>query len=182
MKTAKLKIVNYLKTAAIILTVFSLPGVGAYVYIQGLSSHESPGILGAYTYAEHSDKCEVEMLDASDDEQGQAKVEFAKAEPTVTLNKWNSEAALKISYPDMGTSIAEQQGNKIIWKGGKEEVHAYTLKPSEQMEGGGLEMEVVLNEKTDTNVFTFQIEGAENFDFFYQPPLNEGPLSSRAAS
>ena len=65
----------------------------------------------------------------------------------------------------------------VTWKDGAKEVHAYPLEAKEGMEDGGFEIEVVLNEKPDTNVFEFQIEGAEELDFFYQPPLTEEEIA-----
>lgn len=36
---------------------------------------------------------------------------------------------------------------------------------------GGFKVDILLNEKPNTNRFCYAIEGAENYDFFYQPPL-----------
>lgn len=36
---------------------------------------------------------------------------------------------------------------------------------------GGFKVDILLNERPDTNRFCYEIEGAENYDFFYQPPL-----------
>lgn len=38
---------------------------------------------------------------------------------------------------------------------------------------GGFKIDILLNERPDTNRFCYQIEGAENYDFEYQPPLTE---------
>ena len=111
---------------------------------------------------------------------GEIAVEFKKDRPEVRLKKWNGEVNLGVRY-DGVVGTAEVVNDKVIYgktKGllggvAKEEVHAYTLAPKEGMEDGGVEIEVVLNEKPTTNVFSFTIDGAENLDFFYQPALTQ---------
>jgi hypothetical protein len=48
------------------------------------------------------------------------------------------------------------------------------------MEDGGFEIEIVLDEAPASNVFEFQIEGAEDLDFFYQPPLSDEEIAEGA--
>jgi hypothetical protein len=71
--------------------------------------------------------------------------------------------------------------DRMEWKDSKEEVHAYPLDAKAGMEDGGFEIEVVLNEKPDTNVFDFKIEGAEDLDFFYQPALTQEEIDGGAS-
>lgn len=46
--------------------------------------------------------------------------------------------------------------------------------------GEGFKVDILLNEKPDTNVFCQTIEGAEDYDFFYQPPLTEEEIKEGA--
>src|SRR3990167_7285944 len=105
-------------------------------------------------------------------EEGKVKIELIKAKPEVHLHKWNSEINLGIYY-DKIQKAGQKVGNRMEWKDQKEEIHAYPLEAQEGMEDGGLELEILLKEKPDTNKFVFQIDGAENLDFFYQPPLTQ---------
>src|SRR3990167_1721314 len=105
-------------------------------------------------------------------EEGKVKIELIKAKPEVHLHKWNSEINLGIYY-DKIQKAGQKVGNRMEWKDQKEEVHAYPLEAQEGMEDGGLEMEVLLKEKPDTNKFVFQIDGAENLNFSYQPALTQ---------
>lgn len=45
---------------------------------------------------------------------------------------------------------------------------------------GGFKVDILLNERPDTNVFCYEIEGAENYDFFYQPALTEQEIAEGA--
>lgn len=100
---------------------------------------------------------------------GTNKVELEKARPAVTLSKWNDEAGMTVVYDKVkGQGSRQLFTDRMEWKDAKEEVHAYPLPAGEGMEDGGFEIEVVLNEKPDTNVFDFKIEGADELDFWYQ--------------
>jgi len=41
----------------------------------------------------------------------------------------------------------------------------------------GLKIDILLNEKPDTNVFCYQLEGWENYDFFHQPALTNEEIA-----
>lgn len=108
---------------------------------------------------------------------GLAKAEMMKNEPKVVLSKWNDEVRLGVSYNKVkGKGNRPAFTNRAEWKDprGKEEVHAYPIDDQH------FEIEVVLNEKPDTNVFEFQIEGAEDLDFFYQPELTPEEIAEGA--
>ena len=131
-------------------------------------------------YTESQDKYEIaaqSTLEAA----GEIKTELSKTEPAITLSKWNGEAAMTVKYDKVQAAGARQfLTDRVEWKGDKEEVHAYPLEAKAGMEDGGFEIEIVLNEKPDTNVFEFQIEGAEELDFFYQPPLSQEEIDEGA--
>jgi len=110
------------------------------------------------------------------DKDQEVTVEVIKDRPEIVLKKWNEEMSFSVRYDDISNDVAEvKNGNLVRWKGedGTKEVHAYSLPASEEMADGGFEIEVVLTEKPDSNVFVFPLKGYENLDFFYQPRLNE---------
>lgn len=126
---------------------------------------------------------------------GKVRAIMSRDKPEIRLEKWNGEAGLTISYngTDFGLlgggldspfSVADRNQTdpkKVEWKSTKEELHAYPLEAGEGMEDGGFEIEVVLNEKPATNVFNFEISGAEDLDFFYQPALTQEEIAEGAS-
>ena len=50
------------------------------------------------------------------------------------------------------------------------------------MEDGAFELEVVLNEKPATNIFTFAVDGADDLDFLYQRSLDQEVHGEEIAS
>lgn len=77
---------------------------------------------------------------------------------------WKDQTGIKVSY-DMGEpTLAEKLKDKR-----KKQVITETVTDFE----GGFKVDILLNEEPDTNVFCYAIEGAENYDFFFQPPLTE---------
>ena len=95
--------------------------------------------------------------------------------PQITFTKWNKENSLTIKplfdIPNATTSLI---GNKIEYKGGK--IGWYANPDGENMKFG-----IILYEKPTTNTWSFQLEGWEEFDFWYQKPLanlNQEDLSS----
>lgn len=105
---------------------------------------------------------------------GQNKIELSKIEPKVTLSKWDGEASLAMKY-DGVQAVGDRPflSNKIQWKDAEKEVQAFPLSAGENMPDGGFEMQVVLHAKPDNFVTEFPLVGWENFDFVYQPPMNE---------
>ncbi len=114
---------------------------------------------------------------------GENKVVVSKASPEVTFSKWDSEADFSVKYTDLqGEGSRPFFSDRIEWGSGSKEVHAYPLEASESVgEDGGFEIEVVLNEAPESNVFSFEINGAEEFDFFYQPALTEQEIIDGAS-
>ena len=70
--------------------------------------------------------------------------------------------------------------DRVEWKGDTEELHAYPLLAGEGMEDGEFEIEIYLPEVPAANVFEFQIEDAEDLDFFYQPDFTPEELAEGA--
>ncbi len=113
---------------------------------------------------------------------GENKVVISKDSPEVTFSKWDSEADFSVKYTDVvGEGSRPFFSDRIEWGSGSKEVHAYPLDASASVgEDGGFEIEVVLNEVPESNVFSFEINGAEEYDFFYQPELTEEEIASGA--
>lgn len=84
---------------------------------------------------------------------------------------WKDQTGIKVSY-DMGEpTLAEKLKDKR-----KKQVITETVTDFE----GGFKVDILLNEEPDTNVFCYAIEGAENYDFFFQPPLTAEEIAEGA--
>ena len=112
---------------------------------------------------------------------GESKVCCSKAGQGVCLEKWNGEAAMTVRYEALKDATANVLSDRVEWKGKKQSVHVYTLQPSTIMEDGGLEIEIFLAEKPDSNEFQFLVDGAEDLDFFYQPELTQAEIDFGAS-
>jgi len=105
---------------------------------------------------------------------GEIKVLVSESRPEIMLAKWDEEVAMIVTYANLkARGQRDLLTNTVKWKGNQEEVHAYPLEPAFGMEDGGFEIEIELLEPPQKNVFDFRIAGAEDLDFFYQPPLTE---------
>lgn len=85
---------------------------------------------------------------------------------------WKDQPAIKVVY-DMGQpTLTEKFKDKR-----KKEVVTEAVNFGD----GGFKVDILLDEKPDTNVFCYAIQGAENYDFFYQPPLTEQDIAEGAS-
>lgn len=79
-----------------------------------------------------------------------------------TTLPWKDQSGIKVKY-DMGEpTITERLKDRRDQQVFTETVNNFD---------GGFKVDIILDVKPDTNRFCYQIEGAENYDFFYQPPL-----------
>lgn len=149
--------------------------------------------MNIYTDKGHSfEHVSVEKMKGSGDD----VVTFSKTEPKATLTKWNGESSLGISYKEVkANGNRPLLSNKIEWKDGKKEVHAYPVTiDNGKVEGKkkslikeakaqtsnieeGFEFEVVWNEAPATTTVQFELEGWQDFNFFFQPPLTEEEIA-----
>lgn len=121
-----------------------------------------------------------ELPIVSDIPQGE-RVEVAKDKAEVTLLGWNDEYAITIT-PQVPTAEgvfgAEKRefdtpaerpllSKRLEFRQG--DVTAF-VEPKEGTQNE-FDVDFTLESKPDTNVFTYKIEGADEFDFFYQPEL-----------
>lgn len=119
-----------------------------------------------------------ELAIVSDIPQGE-RVEIAKDRAAMTLKGWNDEYAITITPQIPTTSFgaidkpftvpADRKllSKKMEYRTG--DVTAF-IEPKEGTENE-FDIDFTLHSKPDTNVFEYKIEGAEEFDFFYQPEL-----------
>jgi hypothetical protein len=129
------------------------------------------GDAAANPYTDTGSALEVKTESKTKDA-GKNEIELVKERPEARFKKWDGELDFGVRYEGVsGEGSRALFTDRMEWKDGAKEVHAYPLEATEQMEDGGLEFEVVLNEAPDTNRFDFVIEGAEALDFFYQAPL-----------
>ena len=84
---------------------------------------------------------------------------------------WKDQPGIKVKY-DMGEPTLEE---KFTDKR-KKQVITETVTDFD----GGFKVDIILSEKPDTNRFCYTIEGAENYDFFYQPPLTADEIAEGA--
>lgn len=94
--------------------------------------------------------------------------------PQIKVKKWDNEVNLSVRLKDDDPEVPSirTRGNVIEWVKSKREAHFYDIDPNQDFEDGGVEFEVVLNEKPESNVVEFTIE-TKGLDFFYQPELTE---------
>jgi hypothetical protein len=109
--------------------------------------------------------------------------------PYLKLNKWDGEVSMKISMPQIDKNSSKDLTDKklsLVGSGKKNDL-IFKVKTKEVKEkkssggknrdftfneDGGVEFDLVLKEKPNTNVFSYNIE-TDNLNYFYQPPLNE---------
>jgi alpha-tubulin suppressor-like RCC1 family protein len=105
-------------------------------------------------------------------------------QPYVKLNKWDGEVNLKINVPQVMGGKKEMNQNKLKWVSDDYDADFYTKQPEQITEtdskgnqrsfnindDGGVEFDLVIKKKPESNVFEFPIE-TENLEFYYQPPL-----------
>jgi len=103
------------------------------------------------------------------------------SQPYLKLNKWDGEVSLKVDVPYGKNGVKSLTQNRLIWANHKYEVHFYPKEPEEVEENGykrtinedgGVEFDVVLKEKPESNVFEFPIE-TKGLKFYYQPELTQ---------
>lgn len=107
-------------------------------------------------------------------ESGSEKVTVDTTRPKITLEKFNGEVKMGVTYDGLEASGSRPFLSKNVeWRGTKQTMEVVPLEKTATMEDGGYEINILLSEKPVSNVFTFSIDGWENLDFFYQPALTD---------
>lgn len=105
-------------------------------------------------------------------EAGTDKAIMDTTKPKMTLEKWNGEVVMGVTYDGMQATGARPFLSKNVeWSDGNQTMQVVPLEASSTMEDGGYEINIILDSKPASNVFNFSIDGADNLDFFYQAPL-----------
>ena len=98
------------------------------------------------------------------------RVEVAQTGDTVRAElPWKDQQGLTIAY-DMGKPSAAE---RIKDKRNKAVV-------TEQVSTDSMKIDIILNERPETNRFCYTIDGWEEYDFFYQPPLTQEEIAEGA--
>lgn len=89
-----------------------------------------------------------------------------------TTLPWKDQAGIKVKVdlgePTLSERVKDKRKKQVI----TEVVSDFD---------GGFKVDILLTEKPDTNRFCYTIEGAENYDFFYQPPLTAEEIAGGAS-
>lgn len=156
----------------------------------GVTTLAGGGIYGADTLQNpYEDKeTHYELPIVSDIPQGE-RVEIAKDKAQMTLKGWRDEYAIKIT-PQIPTAslgaidrpFTVPADRKLLSK--KMEYRSGDVTAFIEPKGGTeneFDIDFTLHRKPDTNVFEYKIEGAEEFDFFYQGELTPEEIAEGAS-
>lgn len=123
-------------------------------------------------FMESESHFEISIPEKSTSE-GKTEVQFMKGRPEMVMKKWHGQATMSVRYEGVNASGTRPfLSNKVEWGQGNEKVRGY------QIDEDTYEFEVVLASKPATNKFDFIVEGMDDFDFFYQPPLTQEEIDS----
>lgn len=165
---------TYIKRFWFLIAIIVIFGIG--ITDRVMSPYESSGDV--YRTVLTSPRAE-----AAQNSESELVVELSKDEPEVRFKKWNGEVDFGIGYERVaGSANRALFDDVMVWGEGQEEVHAYPIEAHAGMEGGGFEIEVVLQQKPSYNEFVFTIDGYENLEFFYQQPLTEEPVDGETCT
>lgn len=83
---------------------------------------------------------------------------------------WKGEEGLTIKYdmgePTLDERIRDRRSREVIYE-------------RVDFGKGGFKVDILLTERPDTNLFCYTIEGADQYDFFFQPPLTPEEKAQR---
>lgn len=129
-----------------------------------------------------------ELAIKSDIPQGE-RVEISKTRAEITIKGWNDEYAITVApqNPQLGFGGLERPFNgqpsrpllskRMEWKDG--DVTAF-IEPKDGTQNE-FDIDFMLDAPPDTSVFTYKIEGADEFDFLYQPELTPEEIAEGAS-
>lgn len=98
--------------------------------------------------------------------------------PQAKIMRWDNEVNFSLRWKNNSPNepLTNTRTNRVEYKVGKQTFRAYELDPSELGEDGGIEIELQLDEKPESNVFEFTLE-TKGLRFSYQPPLTQQEIS-----
>lgn len=161
-------------------TVKTITGILAGATLAGTGVVVTDQIINPYTTIGNTLQIEAS---SSIPEAGTEKIIVEKTEPKVTLTKFNGEVGMGIKYQGMSLATTGNRplfSKNVEWTDGEIKMEAVPLDATTTMEDGGIEINIILNSKPASNVFTFQLDNWENLDFLYQPPLTNEEIKEGA--
>lgn len=107
------------------------------------------------------------VLSVDSDIQKGETINIQKNSPVVTLNRWGAEEAITITpqLNGVGASTRPFLSKRLEFRSGNKTVF---VQPNGT---NSVDIDFSLAAIPQSNVFTYTISGADNLDFFYQPPL-----------
>lgn len=84
---------------------------------------------------------------------------------------WKDATPIKVSY---------DQGKPTLTEKVKDKRDASVITETVTDFEGGFKVDILLDKIPDSNIFCYTIAGAENYDFFYQPPLTAEEIAEGA--
>lgn len=127
-----------------------------------------------------------ELPIVSDIPQGE-RVEIAKDRAAMTLKGWNDEYAITIEpqIPTAQLGATDKpftvEANRPLLSQRMEYKQGDVTAFIEPKSANEFDIDFTLDAKPDTNVFTYKIDGASDFDFFYQPELTAEEIAEGAS-
>lgn len=104
---------------------------------------------------------------------GGQRIVADKAEPKVTMDKWNGGVSAAVKYEDMqATGNRPFLSSNIEYDDGTQKMQVVQLEKKQGQEDGGVEINLLFNSKPPVNEFVFSISNYENLEFCYQPKVN----------
>lgn len=102
------------------------------------------------------------------------RVEAKQIENVVeTTLPWKDQPGIKVKYdlgePTLGERLADKRKQEVVT-----EVVPFA-------DSQGFKVDILLNERPATNCFTYQLEGWEQYDFYYQPALTDEEIAEGAS-
>lgn len=106
---------------------------------------------------------------------GTEKIAIDTTQPKITLSKWNGEIQMGVTYTGMPGAKGGRPflSKNVEWSQGTQKMEVVPLAASSTYEDGGYEINIILDAKPASNVFSFRIDGADQLEFYYQAPLWE---------
>ena len=101
----------------------------------------------------HKDKAQMDLIGWNDE----YKISIIPQIPSTLFGATQKDFKVQANRPRLSKRMEYKQGNVTAF-----------IEPKSENE---FDIDFTLESKPDTNVFEYRIEGAEEFDFFYQPEL-----------
>lgn len=119
----------------------------------------------------------IENVDTLETRVKANKVLVHKDKPKITLEKWNNKDSLGVSYSktkSKGKSVRKELTKITEYQVSNKE--SVVMEPTE--DGEGFNIDILLNSKPSSNVFTYTFENWQDKDFFYQPELTPQEIAN----